>query len=270
MLPELLDVCQKYLTISVTVNNETKTYCNFVLHGEYKRTLPDGVLLAKGNYRYGKKHGKWEEWSVLGRKILEENYHNGIQHGEYMTWFDNGSYKTCSKNGRVDGVTMEMCGGVKIMEYTSVNNKRHGDYTEWYENGKIKYKSKYINGVEDNSVAWHENGQIMETQNKVNGIVRVNKYSEIGVLHSAYGIDRVGFHGLHLIYHENGQIWKSTYYIDNIINGPYKLFSENGKLTYNVTYINGLKHGKALVVEADETYVEIYSYNKLLSRSKLT
>lgn len=270
MLPDLLDICQKYLTISVTINNETRTYCNFILHGEYKKTLPDGVLLAKGNYRYGKKYGKWEEWNFLGQKIVEGNYYDGLQHGEYMAWHNDISHKTCYKNGRVNGTTIEISEGIKIMEYTSVDDKKHGDYTEWYESGKIKYKSKYIGGKEDNVILWYENGQIRETRNQVNGIRRVNKYSETGVPQSVYSIDNQGYQGLYLIYHENGKIWKSSYYIDSILNGPSKLFNENGKLTYNVTYIRGLKHGKALVVEANETYVETYSYNKLLSRSKLT
>jgi len=50
-----------------------------VNHGHYREWFTNGRLAIEGDYRMGKKHGKWTEWDESGKRLYEKFYEDGIE-----------------------------------------------------------------------------------------------------------------------------------------------------------------------------------------------
>lgn len=50
----------------------------YVNDGPYKQWYANGQLALEGDYKLGRKHGKWTEWDDKGHKVTEKLYENGV------------------------------------------------------------------------------------------------------------------------------------------------------------------------------------------------
>jgi hypothetical protein len=51
----------------------------FVNHGEYREWHPNGKLALEGEYRAGRKHGRWYEYDDQGKKIGDTWWEEGVE-----------------------------------------------------------------------------------------------------------------------------------------------------------------------------------------------
>jgi hypothetical protein len=51
----------------------------FVNVGRYQEWYPGGQVALEGDYKEGKKSGKWIEWSADGKKVGERWFENGVE-----------------------------------------------------------------------------------------------------------------------------------------------------------------------------------------------
>lgn len=46
-------------------------------HGPYREWHLNGELASEGEYKWGKKQGKWQEWDETGKRISEKFFEDG-------------------------------------------------------------------------------------------------------------------------------------------------------------------------------------------------
>lgn len=52
---------------------------NIINHGEYYKKNKDGVVILKGLFKEGKKHGIWIQYDEKGEKKVVKNYVSGVE-----------------------------------------------------------------------------------------------------------------------------------------------------------------------------------------------
>ena len=84
--------------------------------------------LREGNYKDGKRDGKWTSWYEDGLKLSEGNYKDGMKDGKWTSWYEN---------------------GLKWTDRNYKDGKEDGKSTEWFANGQIKSEENYKDGKKD-------------------------------------------------------------------------------------------------------------------------
>lgn len=155
-------------------------YKDSVPHGEFKRWTGFGDLVMVGEYRKGKRHGKWTSyfgghfnkkteairyyendhpvgdwtgWHFNGEKAFEEHYSdNGDTVGVWERWYENGKLAERNSCHHLDsiGFIEEFYENGKRRQYTAcsfgVFNGEHTEYTADEKNEPILRES-YRNGI---------------------------------------------------------------------------------------------------------------------------
>jgi len=85
--------------------------------------------LREGNFKDGKRDGKWTIWYEDGLKLSEGNYKDGMKDGKWTSWYEN---------------------GLKWTDSNYKDGKEDGKSTEWFANGQIKTEENYKDGKQDN------------------------------------------------------------------------------------------------------------------------
>lgn len=137
------------------------TYRCGVLHGAFYEdysALQSRDLVQSGQYRMGKKCGKWAEMPTHTNKSLKSEY----EYGSYLTGHYNMYYKRLKHiykhpsfqhyniHGELDGISRKWITNPNdgeyslIIEENYVNGKRNGLYREWYSHSRISSKSDYV------------------------------------------------------------------------------------------------------------------------------
>ena len=93
--------------------NETKPFT-----GKNLCKYENGLKRSEGNFKDGKKDGKWTEWYENGQKKSGGYYKDGKKHGKYTVWYENGQ---------------------KEAEVNYKDGKEDGKWTKWHKNGKKKW-----------------------------------------------------------------------------------------------------------------------------------
>jgi antitoxin component YwqK of YwqJK toxin-antitoxin module len=182
-------------------------------NGLLKSYDDDGRLISEINYKNGILEG------------LSKYYHYGYRTGQFkdnFVWEDilkeTGNYI----NGMKTGVWKEYReDGTLQWEYTFVDNKREGVTRGWHDNGQLKYEKFWKDGKRlqygsyiTNKV-YHENGQLYQTY-KYEGSKMVNKE-----------------------WYENGILGCEINYKDDVKDGLWRFYNENGQLEEESTWENG-------------------------------
>jgi len=128
-------------------------------------------------------------------------------------WYEHGLIKTWyPQTGELESEVMY------------VNGKRHGTYTYYYRNGQVSYTEDYKNGVVHGFKRGYYPGGQLELETFV-----LDGYHQYSTLFWPNGIKKVEM----LYAHTN-----------NKLNGPFKRYSNDGKLILECTYINGVIQGE--------------------------
>ena len=101
--------------------------------------LQTNRLIFVGEYLYGERNGKGEEYDIKGLKKWAGHYSNGERNGKGEEYYSDGRKKFKG-------------------EY--LNGKRHGKGEEYYHYGQLKFKGEYLNGKIWNGEGYNLNRNI--------------------------------------------------------------------------------------------------------------
>jgi antitoxin component YwqK of YwqJK toxin-antitoxin module len=111
-------------------------------HGGQRGFFRDGEPEHAGEWREGKRSGRWTWWDRQGQKVTE---------GEYV-------------DGEKSGVWTEWRGGKKTSEGAYAAGKQVGEWTRWYDTtGQKQSVNSYADGQAiGRSSRWHLDGKLAE------------------------------------------------------------------------------------------------------------
>jgi len=164
--------------------------------------------------------------------FFNENNHKVIY--EYIvededTIFD-GSYKEYYTNGNVD--------------YIENYNKGilNGEAKYYWPNGKPRMLFSYSdNRLHEQKYIWDTTGVIIDSFSIKNGKGEYHAYNKKKVLTQKYNVDSGYYNGECFDYNENGKLIGTYYYVDGQKHGPAVILKDNNKyyLTYKYDKIDG-------------------------------
>jgi antitoxin component YwqK of YwqJK toxin-antitoxin module len=255
------------------------SYQNGKLHGEFKSLHFQGGSDERGyystrevgNYVNGKKEGEWRGFTSGKEPEYVRNYKNGVEDGDFEEFGDYSHTK-----GRINGeykyieATDHREEEYFLCKYTLKNDKFHGEFQAFYKNGKPSEQGYYTDGVKDGVFKnYYSNGKLAYSA-AFNLGVRYGKvmeyfengkldYSETyknGELVHGDGISYFANGRLSEIekvisdseveyksYHENGKLETVGYYKNNVENGEWKEFRDDGTPASVIVYKDGVLHG---------------------------
>ncbi len=191
-----------------------------------------GNLREEGKYRFGKKDGTWEKFSITNVRIEEVAWKDGRHDGSERKWvdpfcdsdpilveekeWDNDSATIVHK--KWDWKTRKL-----VEECPYKNGKKHGKFIQATKDGFVYKVSEYFNGLQHGECkSWNRDTRIPEWE----------QHWEHGQKHKTWRE-----------FHENGKVHKvSHYYLDKSF-GVWKVKTDGGVVLSETQYRNGRRHG---------------------------
>jgi antitoxin component YwqK of YwqJK toxin-antitoxin module len=240
---------------------------NYINDGSWTMWDPQGNMLAKGQYRQGKMHGKWSRWFLdvprdhfAGRLydafeeplMAETNFVDGQVHGSWMV-YDAKKRKVCEwqfDHDHLNGkVTWWHPNGETSREETYVHGILDGDLIEYNADGSIlskvtydkgrkfsKYVKKYTNG-DVQIEGWYLNASEL-TQTAYdwwNGTLKIEVVGKEGVKQRE---------GKWVYWHPNGgRHFEGEFRADKPI-GRHTWWFSNGQKRLDGEFLGGKQHGR--------------------------
>lgn len=244
-------------------------------------------LMSEGNLKDGHENGRWTYYYRNGKKYKEVDFYMGIVNGRvayyyengtlmnegmvvnnqtvgpYKEYFNDGTLKTEGqyRNGDKDSiwnhynivsrlVMVEHCqnGVCKVMEAwdnagTKLVDSGNGIYKEYLSDEKtLKEEGRYKNGLKDSTwVTYWNNGNKLTVMNFKEGqpTGEVLTFYESGKKRSIENIEN----GEYKLWYENGNLSTSGYMKDSERDSVWKYFSQDGILMREGSYLKGKKQG---------------------------
>lgn len=177
--------------------------------GEYEFKDDAGVVVAKGFYKDGNKHGLWHHFSD-GQIDTETNYVDGVKHGvrkEYGFTYLSDENETPIpyvsrienfKNGLEDGEVLKYeSDGTLYHKATFKNGKRHGLDVQYSTDGSRYCERIYFEDRCISSIAYDKDGNITNKQTYLtNGLRHIEtKNNETDVIEVSYNLDNMSTYG---------------------------------------------------------------------------
>jgi antitoxin component YwqK of YwqJK toxin-antitoxin module len=204
-------------------------YINGLSDGSFVTYFKEGSVSSKGAYAKGNFNGPHESYFATGKVERKCVYVNGLLEGKIYSYNEDGILirEQSFEHGEEEGVQYTFNNkGMKIMEvgYKDGDEFKDGTYALWNDEGIQTYLGHYKMGI------------------KV-GVWKI--WYDTGVLSSVCNYDQKGnIEGIKETYFKNGQLETQTTYTNNIPNGTYTAFYENGKPKLKGQYKNGKQDGE--------------------------
>jgi len=113
--------------IANTQPSRYKPEMGMLLHGAYERTI-DGILVDRGIFYKGTKHGRWEKYGNDMELMEKEYFYRGYPKSSEITYYD---------------INQE-----KVKEVIPIHyGKKDGIYLSFFESGRIKEKGEYRDDI---------------------------------------------------------------------------------------------------------------------------
>lgn len=187
---------------------EKGKFINDKLNEDYYTYYDNGILNIHKCYLDGKLNGEYKEYFYNGKLYIESNYENNKLNGERSEYFESGNLKIISyyKDGKLNGEYKQY--------FDIINNK---------ELNKLYIKKKYIDDCLDGIFEeYHDNGNIRLICNyKYDKHIKKYKKNK---------------HGNIIEFYKNGQIYKTSKYVNNNLEGEYIFYAENGDIIKKLNY----------------------------------
>lgn len=207
--------------------------------GYWKTYYPSGIIKSEGNRRNHMLDSTWVFYNEMGDTLQKVNYIMGKRNG-YVTEYRYKELKDPLHLGKI--VSRELY----------VNDKKAGKSFYYYENGDLKETVEF----KDNK----RHGTAVEYDNK-GGIITFEQYLN-GVLVNREKINRLDAQGLKQgiwrTFYENGRVKSEASYRNDLMNGPYKEYEENGLLKVFLQYDKGVLQEKTDTAELDVEVRNMY------------
>lgn len=195
----------------------------------------DSVLLAKGRYVNGKKHGQWIWFFPDGDTLAKGKYVNGLKSGTWTEYVKNGNTWHIGSfvGGRKEGLWKTLS-----FEDLSQTESQRIQAKENYHLGLLHGKCKYyINGFLYRDLSYQMGWQ----QGK-------------GVLYFAHADKQ----------EDRKRVQAVEYCLDGRLHGKYYSYDLSGRILTKYNYDNGIQSGLQYTWNYDEETNEVFSMKKNL------
>jgi antitoxin component YwqK of YwqJK toxin-antitoxin module len=172
---------------------------------------------------------------------------SGLKEGENIVYYENGQIhaKFKIKNGKHDGLSNAWFeNGNKKSEVQFNNGLYQGLTTHFYENGNVKERHVWDKGLKNGLFQkYDENGFITEDGIFLNDkVIKLNEYYLYGVFRGTkYFKDDEIPDGQWIEYYENGNKKNEITYSDGKYHGIGRMYDENENLRTEDHWVNGKK-----------------------------
>jgi antitoxin component YwqK of YwqJK toxin-antitoxin module len=207
--------------------------------GYWKTYFPTGIIKSEGNRKNHLLDSIWIFFNETGDTLQKVSYIMGKRNG-YTVGFN------------VLRSQDPMIRGKMISKELFVNDRREGLSLYFYSNGLIREEVPFTNNKR-NGIAreYNEEGSLITLQRFNNGVLvereRINRTDEKGLKQ-----------GVWKTYFENGRTKSEINYKDDLLNGSYKEYDENGNLSVLLQYAKGI-----LMEQKDTAEMDIEIRNQL-------
>jgi len=265
--------------------------------GPQTRKYANGVIRMTATNVNDRYFGKVDYYTEEGTPERKYNYINNIPWGSYESYSYGFKSYTCNYiNGNIYGASKWYYSNGKVeCEYNYLNDETDGKTTYYAPDGQVMlvvnfswgnpisytYKDKsggFVTPIKIGKdtvhlVAYYQNGVKSVDCYYINGVKtgNIEYYFPNGKLYSK--LSRIGRedHGAFIENYANGSplVQKNYYY--GVLNGPHKVYHENGVLKSDEVYYFGSKHGEASYYDAKGKLIKkrIYFYGTMISETKI-
>jgi len=239
----------------------------------------DNQKYGSGQYKNGKRNGRWSWWYENGRNKEIIYWESGKKVGSYKKWYENGKlaskiyYDDDKKNGFASAWYIN---GVKKYEGIYRQGLMDGRWIYWDQNNRIQNEENYEYGLKSGiSISFYNNGQKKEQSNWLDGEKHGswNYWSQDGDLlfycnykkSKKYGTGRVKNlvtsniyegewlndkkHGYGILLYPDGRVFKGEWKNDE--KNGYGIHIDNKGVSENQKWVNG-----KLIDNADDDLIE--------------
>ena len=231
-------------------------YLNDCFDGLQQEFYENGKLKLECLYANGKKIGTFKEWFENGQITSEIQLDKGKRSGLAKTFYENGQIKSESffnTAGNLEGVEKYFEeNGQLVFEGLYSNGLKSGIHQEWYKNGVLKKKTNFLAGkIHGSNEEFYENGALALKANYVDNFIDGDfiNYFEDSTIHEKKQFEKGKPIGIHLEYHQsqapdsNNVLASALCYSMGKLDGVQKRFYKNGKPEVVLTYKNNILHG---------------------------
>ncbi|MFY8187914.1 MAG: hypothetical protein ACOVLC_08135 [Flavobacterium sp.] len=198
-----------------------KTAVNFQ-KGMFELKSKYGILLSKGKIVNGALDGIWQYFYHTGQLKSEDNYAKGIKTGIQKDYNHSGYLSLTyhlNENNYHGLLTRHRYGKTTGNQYFK-DDQKHGPFQYFYENGQLSYEGFFTEGEQNGvQIGYRQDGTQLNHR-KI--------YDDFILSYTSFLVD-----GKTVDYHLDY----------SKLNGPTKVVSNNGCITFETNYINGYKHG---------------------------
>ena len=195
-----------------------------------------------------------------GKKHEEIPYYKGKKEGLRKIYFENGnlSNEVHYFDDSREGKTTDYYNNGKILRVKNYkNNFGNGEFTEYYRNGQIKVKGNYKDGLRDGEFKFYsENNKYLGSVFYKNKEIIKNtlskedeenlstsfEFADMALFLRSTTRDIVG--ATTDVYPSGKPRLYMPYNVNGELHGDYIEFYEDGKISYKITYENGIRQGK--------------------------
>jgi antitoxin component YwqK of YwqJK toxin-antitoxin module len=159
---------------------------SYVEHGTYTQWNDPGKAKGAGEYKAGRRVGKWA-WKWPNGQLREErHYEKGLLQGRVASWYPDGSKERIEfyAKGKRDGEwkAWYAAGGQASLENYK-DGMPHGDFIRWYEDGTKAGERRFVDGRAEGALTlYHPNGN-----KKVEGVFENGKKNGVWTFFSDAG-----------------------------------------------------------------------------------
>jgi antitoxin component YwqK of YwqJK toxin-antitoxin module len=232
-------------------------------NGFTKIYYPNGKVSSEGYLRNGQPDGYWKTYYPTGIMKSEGNRKNHlldsiwIFYGEAGDTLQKVSYIMGRKNGYTIGYnalhTQDPLLRTRVISRELyVNDRREGLSLYYYPDGSLHEEVQFANNKRNGITREYDrSGQLITIQRFNNGVLvereRINRTDEQGLKQ-----------GIWRTYYPNGHVRSEINYKDDLMNGPYKEYDENGNVSVLVQYAKGM-----IIEEEDTAEMDVEIRNQL-------
>ena len=197
-----------------------------------------------------------------GKKHEEIPYYKGKKEGLRKIYFENGnlSNEVHYFDDSREGKTTDYYNNGKMLRVKNYkNNFGNGEFTEYYRNGQIKVKGNYKDGLRDGEFKFYsENNKYLGSVFYKNKEIIKNtlskedeenlstsfEFADMALFLRSTTRDIVG--ATTDVYPSGKPRLYMPYSVNGELHGDYIEFYEDGKISYKITYENGIRQGKSM------------------------
>jgi antitoxin component YwqK of YwqJK toxin-antitoxin module len=259
----------RFLLVFVFLATILSVYGQENKNGYNKLYHPNGKIASEGLMRNGQPDGYWKTYFPTGVIKSEGNRKNHLLDSIWIFYNEAGdtlqkvSYVMGKRNGYTTGYQVvnsqdPLLRGKVISRELFVNDKREGLSLYYYPEGLIKEEVQFVNNKRQGLTReFDKEGKLITLQRFNNGTLvereRINRSDEQGLRQ-----------GVWKTYFPNGRIRSEINYRDDLLNGPYKEYDENGNVSVLLQYTKGV-----LIEEQDTAGLDIEIRNELDSEGNV-